>query len=105
MVLSFRRRQDAWQRLHGKPSRERHFTSMMFSVAAVLSLAVAVGLPWWAVGSSSNGNCYFEFGLVSVRAMKNDGAIKTFSCELPYTIPCMMKPFLQFGHVVAYHSL
>ena len=71
-----------WQRLHGKPSRERHFTSMMFSVAAVLCLAVAVGLPWWAVGGSKNGKCYFEFGLVSVRALNNGGAIKTFSCEL-----------------------
>ena len=82
MVLGFRRREDAWQRLHGKPARERHFTSMMFSIAAVLSLAVAVGLPWWAVGNSSSGKCYFEFGLVSIKAKENEGATKTFSCEL-----------------------
>ena len=82
MVLSLRRRPDAWQRLHGKPSRERHFISMMFSIAAVLSLAAAVGLPWWAVGGSSNGKCFFDFGLVSVRATNNEGVTKTFSCEL-----------------------
>lgn len=99
MVLNFRRRQDAWQRLHGKPSRERHFTSMMFSVAAVLCLAVAVGLPWWAVGGSKNGKCYFEFGLVSVRALNNDGAIKTFSCELG--TPRGDEAILSIVHVVS----
>ena len=86
MVLSFRRRQDTWQRLHGKPARERHFTSMVCSIAAVISLAVAVGLPWWAIGNSTSTtsnekkSCYFEFGLVTIRVMSDQGTT-TYSCE------------------------
>ena len=70
MVPGLRRNQGSWQRLRGKPSRERHYVALVFNILTMLSLGVAVGLPWWSTGEDLR--CFYEFGLGVAKTYPKD---------------------------------
>lgn len=61
----FRRRQQQHPpRFYDKPSRERHFVSIIGSVLSMIMLVVALALREWAKAGDSK--CDFTFGLTKV---------------------------------------
>lgn len=59
-----RRREQQPPRFYDKPSRERHFLSIIGSVLSVVLLIVAIALREWAKASDSK--CAFTFGLTKI---------------------------------------
>lgn len=65
-----RRQHQLTSYLHEKPSRERHYLSIIGSSLSVVLLVVAMSLRQWARAETVNGEgttlCYFTFGLTKV---------------------------------------
>ena len=59
-----RRREQANPRFYDKPSRERHFFSIIGSVLSVVLMVVALALREWA--KAGNEFCDFSFGLIKI---------------------------------------
>lgn len=66
-----RRRNEPVSRFHDKPSRERHFFSVIGSALSIVLLIVALALREWA--KAANDQCKITFGLVRVYIVRSGG--------------------------------
>lgn len=68
----FRRRRDQpVPRFYDKPSRERHFLSIISSALSMVLLIMALALREWA--KAGDEYCDFTFGLIKVYVLHKDG--------------------------------
>ena len=78
----FRRRRERLNpRFYDKPSRERHFFSIIGSVLSIVLLVVALALREWA--KAGDETCDFTFGLTKVyitHKASNNLDIRTSKC-------------------------
>ena len=58
---------------YDKPSRERHFISILGSVLSMVFLILALALREWAKVSNYNGRCDIVFGLTQVQIQDSSG--------------------------------
>jgi len=58
---------------YDKPSRERHFVSILGSVLSIVFLILALALREWAKVSRYNGHCDLVFGLTQVQIQDDSG--------------------------------
>ena len=76
----FRRREPQRPpRFYDKPSRERHFVSIIGSVLSMVMLVVALTLREWAKGGDDA--CSFIFGLTKVYITHNSQSSEVHSSE------------------------
>jgi hypothetical protein len=83
-----RRQEQQHRRFYDKPSRERHYVSIIGSVLSIVVLVVALALREWA--KAGDDTCNFTFGLTKVYITHNN----------PAATPEVLNSELQLGSLI-----